>query len=127
MNVLRLNRRKGRTRDADYMAWIKTLPCVVCMGLERFMRIIGHRQTLGDVAAIHQRQHSPTEAAHVGPRGLGAKCPDRETIPLCARHHRIGSESHHVMAKWFWERHGIERDALMAALRARYEIEHNSV
>jgi len=69
-------------------------------------------------------QTTPTEAAHVGERGLGQKCSDRETIPLCAAHHRTGPESHHVLGKKFWQHHGLDRDEIVAELNRLYEKEN---
>jgi hypothetical protein len=93
---------KKRTgKDKNYLAWIHTLPCVVCA----------------------QAQRSPTEAAHVGERGLSQKCPDRETLPLCGEHHRTGKESHHVLQKAFWAHHKLDRDFLIAFLQVKYEAE----
>ena len=81
--------RRGRVRDRKYLAWIRRFACAVCL-LNR-----------------------PTEAAHVGRRGLSQKCSDRETIPLCAEHHRNGKDSYHKLGKRFWEHHGLDRDALI--------------
>jgi len=65
-------------------------------------------------------QHTRTEAAHVGDRGLGQKCSDRETIPLCAEHHTQGRDSYHKLGKKFWEHHGLDRFELIARLNAMY-------
>ena len=107
MSVLRPNRRKGRKRDQEYMEFVRGLPCAVC---SLFTSDI--RWGLGIYA---------TECAHVGERGLGQKSSDRETIPLCATHHRTGPESHHVLGKRFWDVHGINRDEVIAELQKRYE------
>jgi hypothetical protein len=53
------------------------------------------------------------EAAHVGDRGLGQKCRDEETIPLCGYHHRTGPDSQHVLGKAFWDHHNINRADLV--------------
>ncbi len=63
------------------------------------------------------------EAAHVGDRGLGQKCSDREAIPLCPTHHRIGTDSHHRLGKKFWEHHGLDRDMLIQQYNAAYEAQ----
>jgi hypothetical protein len=52
---------------------------------------------------------------------MSQKCSDRETIPLCAKHHREGPESHHKLGKKFWEYHGLDRDALIKQLNEEYE------
>ena len=88
-------------KDKAYLEWIRSLSCVVCDSQ-------GHPQT------------SITEAAHVGERGLSQKCSDRETIPLCAGHHRIGVTAQHRLGKKFWEHHQIYLDTLIAGLNERY-------
>ncbi len=67
-----------------------------------------------------------SEAAHVGERGLGQKCSDRETIPLCAAHHRTGPESHHVLGKAFFTHHKLDKDAIVAELNRLYDLERKS-
>lgn len=63
-----------------------------------------------------------TEAAHVGQRGLSQKCSDRETIPLCAFHHRTGPESHHRLGKLFWKHHGLDRYELIRELQSQFDM-----
>jgi len=94
-------------RDAAYLEYIRSLPCCVC--------------------PLDAPQTSPTEAAHVGPRGLSQKCPDRETLPLCALHHREGQFSQHSMGKMFWAHHGLDRDLLLAVHQAAYDAEQAGV
>jgi hypothetical protein len=64
-----------------------------------------------------------TECAHVGRRGLGQKCSDYESLPLCAVHHRTGRESHHRLGKRFWAFHCLSRVALVTELRRVYALE----
>jgi hypothetical protein len=45
-------------RNAKYLAWIRTHPCVVCGGARGI------------------------EASHTGPHGLGLKSPDSSAIPF---------------------------------------------
>lgn len=56
-----------------YLAFIRSLPCLVC-GIRRGI-----------------------EAAHTGPRGLGQKSSDLSAIPLCRQHHRTGTDSLHCL------------------------------
>lgn len=63
----------------------------------------------------------PVEAAHVGDRGLGQKCRDQETIPLCGYHHRTGPDSQHVMGKRFWDYHGINKADLVTMYQGIFE------
>ena len=102
--------RKRTGVDEDYKAWIRSLPCVACTAA---------RGGNGSVESVF----SPIEAAHVGERGLSQKCPDRETIPLCVRHHREGTYSLHKLGKNWWTLHGIDKTALIAELQDRYEKE----
>lgn len=62
-------RRSSRVRDVDYMLRVKALPCSLLYA--------------GDHVC-----EGVIEADHVGPRGLGQKSNDRDTIPLCTRGHR---------------------------------------
>ncbi len=105
MTILRPLRRKNRKPDKEYLEFIRSLPCWVC-------RIWGDPQT------------SRTEVAHVGERGLGTKCPDNETVPLCVAHHRTGKESYHVLGKGFWRRHGLNKRVVLAKLQFKYAALH---
>ncbi len=96
--------RRGRLIDKAYKAWISTLECVVC---DRYLTC----------------QVTPTEVAHVGARGLGQKCSDRDTLPLCAIHHRTGTHAYHVLGKKFWKLHRLDRDQLIAKYREAYAAE----
>lgn len=93
--------RKKTGKDKAYLEWLHTLPCSVSLCAER---------------GVYQQ----IEAAHVGARGFGQKCPDSEAIPLCAWHHRIGPTSHHRLGKTFWVYHGMDKEALIAELNRRY-------
>lgn len=91
--------RRGLVLDEKYLAWIRRQTCVCC----------------------HNRKY--VEAAHVGARGLGQKCSDREALPLCSWHHVQGPESHHVLGKNFFEHFGLDRQALISKYNQRYEHE----
>ncbi len=93
--------RRGSVKDEAYLEWLRGRRCVVCI-------------------AWGLSQSTPTEAAHVGARGLGQKCDDREALPMCESHHRTGKLAHHVLGKWFWVNHGIDRDEALAAMHALY-------
>lgn len=69
------------------------------------------------------RGYGISEAAHVGERGLGQKCSDRETIPLCVEHHRTQPYAHHVLGKKFWAHHGLDKEAIVAELNRLYDQE----
>ncbi len=93
--------RRGRVHDKSYLAWIRTLPCLIC-----------------DHYRCEQIMH--TEAAHVGDRGLGQKCSDFATVPLCGDHHRRLSTSHHALGKEFWAFHRLDRAEIIGRLVVRY-------
>jgi len=111
--------------DREYMGWIRDLPCIVCV-IERglFLERFRHRNLLPVPPACFDTRR--TEAAHVGQRGIGQKCSDRETIPLCREHHREGKDSVHRLGKNFWQHHEIDRYALIRELQARYEKEREA-
>jgi len=100
----RLQPRRGPDRSPEYLAWIRTLGCVVCS------------RTSGVSTMI--------EAAHtnaLGPRGLGQKTADFSAIPLCAAHHRENLDSyHHLGERWFAQVHQIRLPELVQALNSRY-------
>lgn len=113
---------KKTGKDPARLEWIRTLPCVACVGMECFLRLLAGAHTWGDIARIHQRQRFPSESAHVGDRGLSQKCPDSEAIPLCSiGHHREGKYSAHVLGCGFWRFHGLDKEALIKELNRRYE------
>lgn len=57
----------SRERAWDYMAWVKSTPCLLC-----------------STGACE----GPTEADHAGDRALGRRSLDRDCVPLCTKHHR---------------------------------------
>lgn len=87
------------TRNLKYLAWIRTLPCLVC------------GRTRG------------VEAAHTGPHGVGQKSPDTSAVPLCARHHRTGCDSYHKLGPRVFERHhGLDLRAIVVRLTEKPSI-----
>src|SRR5512142_103221 len=86
-------------RDPRYLAWIRTLPCIVCASTRRI------------------------EAAHVGPHGLGQKASDRSTVPLCPKHHRTADDSyHHLGPRKFSKAHRVDLVAIVERLNRRPRI-----
>lgn len=117
-------------QDQTRLDWIRTLPCVCCFRGVWSDAIAGkHTFTeLLDLAAALQAmngpQKFPTEAAHVGERGLSQLCSSDETAPLCSEiHHREGRESIHRKQKSFWTFHQIDREELLAYLKKTYAAE----
>lgn len=79
---------KRRDRDIAFMLWVKTMSCVAReLGLDT-----GH--PCGGVI----------EADHAGTRGLGMKCDDRETIPICTEHHRQRTDFSGAFKTWHRDR-----------------------
>lgn len=138
-NVVPINRcprkRNPGMDNPEFRAWLKDWPCWVCY--EKHCRT----HNLNPVefrAHVEARQYfyehcsrwecGVTEVAHVGARGLGQKCPDRESIPLGTKHHEHataggGPESHHALGKGFWRFHGVDRGEVLAELHRLYEAE----
>ena len=58
------------------------------------------------------------EAAHIGPRGLSQKVPDRAALPMCGEHHRW---LHIVGPKQFWEAHKLNPMVLIQELNERFD------
>jgi hypothetical protein len=100
--------RRGSEPDEAYKKWLRKLPCVVCARLE---------------ISKAQFVFSHIEAAHVGARGLGQKCPDRQCVPLCIWHHTAGPHCYHRSAKTFWSHWKLDRFELIEGFNARYEEE----
>lgn len=92
-------------RDPAYLQWVRTLPCIVCFAWK----------------LPTNRQSGPVEAAHVGERGIGQKCPDTEALPLCVQHHRTGKHAHHVLGKRFWSFWKLDRHEMIAGFNREYE------
>jgi len=100
-----MNTYKQRPRDFSYMSFIKSQQCCACekLRLLNFGTIYAH---------------------HAGPHGLSQKSPDRTCIPLCWRHHdRNSTASIHTLGKRFWLVYGLDRNALIEELNARYDSE----
>jgi hypothetical protein len=100
----RRTRRRGPARCPAYLAWIRTLRCVVC--------------------GKGPREFTPIEAAHttaLGPRGMSQKSSDFSAIPLCFSDHRGGAESyHHLGERKFLQRHQIDIEQLVSELNNSY-------
>src|SRR5450755_2947081 len=86
-------------RSSLYLAWVRTLPCVVC----------------GETRGI--------EASHTGPHGLGQKSSDYSAIPLCAKHHRTGADSYHRLGpRKFARMHLLDIAAIVRRLNKKPAI-----
>jgi hypothetical protein len=100
----RFRLRRGPDRSPDYLAWMRTLPCIVCS------RVSGGATVI--------------EAAHtnvLGPRGMGQKTSDFSAIPLCSGHHRENLDSYHVLGEvGFSHKHRIDLQNLVLRLQSRF-------
>lgn len=112
----KLIKKKRKPKKGDnpaYRAFVREFACVACFGC-----------LLSDEGGVFfsKRQQSPTECAHVGARGLSQKCPDSQSLPLCAiEHHQVGPESHHVLGKRFWGFHGLDRAELIKQMQELFQ------
>ena len=94
-----------RPRDFAYLAWVASQTCVVC-------------------DSQHCPQFSRSYAHHAGQRAFARKADDKTAIPLCWKHHDRGSsQSIHTLGKRFWTVYGLDRNAVIAELQARYDLE----
>lgn len=83
-------------RSSRYLAWIRTLPCIVC------------------------RSTRNIEAAHTGPHGMSQKAPDTSCIPLCHRHHQGGEDSLHKLGpRKFQQAHNLDIPAIVRKLSSK--------
>lgn len=113
-------------KDPAYVAWVHLLPCVACV-----------KETDGELSLYEAyavaclcRMYPPgywgypaTEAAHVGPRGLGQRCADKFVVPLCAVHHRTGISAQHKIGRTFWKQFEIDREWVFDTLHDLYRQE----
>ena len=97
--------RKKTGKSPLYLKFIRAQACILCL----------------------EQQLTLTEAAHVGNRGLSQKCHDRETVPLCAFHHRTGPHAAHVLGKKFWTLHGLDPEELIRQFQARFDAGERAV
>ena len=99
----------SRVRDPDYLARIRTLPC-----------LLAKREpcTCGGFLDVVRKTYR-IEAAHVRSRGAGGG--DDQVVPLCGTHHR---EAHRIGHKSFEKRHGIDLAYEAKLLRVYYTRGH---
>jgi hypothetical protein len=117
--VKRKPRKKQPGDDPKYLAWIRTLPCLICAKLAGLCGDVMLFDFI--IAGLMSRQTSKTEPHHAGEHGYAQKPPDKTCVPLCAEHHRTGKHAAHVLGKNFWKYHDIDRDAMIAALNKAYD------
>lgn len=114
LETRRAKPKNGRERDRDYMAWLHAgLPCIACL---RF------GTTGSDIEAAHQKLNAPDRGLF---KKLGVRPDDVFTLPLCARHHRLGPLCCDPAQAKFWAIVGLDPNdvadlcfALHAAFKA---------
>jgi len=103
----------------DFWEWVRAQPCVCCQTIADAIMHGNQKDSLGNYRPL---QKSPTEVAHIGPRGLRQKCDPREVVPLCGvLHHRLGPYSAHRLGKEFWKFHELGRESALRGLWEKYE------
>jgi hypothetical protein len=88
--------RKPRIERGTHLAWIRTLPCLIC-GTDQ------------DIEAAHIRY--PSLLAGKPLTGVGTKPHDCWTVPLCRHHHTWGPDAQHnarCSERDWWEQRGID-------------------
>ena len=104
---MRLQPRRGPDRSPEYLAWIRTLECVVCA------RVSGGATVV--------------EAAHtnaLGSRGMGQKTTDFSAIPLCTAHHREARDSYHRLGEpCFAQQHRIDLHRVVTELKHVFDCQ----
>lgn len=89
-------RRTQNTRNAEYLAWIRTQPSVIS-------------------------EHYGCEAAHTGDDGgMSLKASDTSCLPLTPEEHR---EYHQIGKRSFALKYGLDYEALSGRLRAAWRSE----
>lgn len=86
------NFKKKTARSKKYMAWIRTLKCLI-RGCQA--SVVPH---------------------HAGIGGVALKCSDYFTIPLCDGHHK----EHDQGSKTFYDKYSIDKWKTIAELEAEY-------
>jgi hypothetical protein len=118
--------------DPKYRAWLKEWPCLVCFahwceyaGTTLMLALQSQRRSSYWLLLFLRRtvQCGRTEVAHVGLRGLGQRCKDRDAMPLGSGHHRTLKDAAHVLGKKFWAYHGIDKNEALEMLRRIYKEE----
>lgn len=113
----RRNSRRGPERDEAYRAFVRKYLCIGCYP-QAWILALGGNQAFVDLLLMSFYGRPYMDAMHTGPHGVAQKASDYTCLPGCRRHHR---ELDHQIGKAFWKKYGLDRDKLIAFLRAEYE------
>lgn len=103
-------------RDPEYLKWLRSKRCIRpgC----RCRAPYWSKDALSIALRI-------VEAAHTGSHGISQKASDYDAIPLCRFAHQEAKDAQGKSRTWF-EDHGLDREAVIASLRAKYESERTA-
>ena len=91
-----MNIKNTKKYRSEYLSKLANLGCIICkkMGF----------------------QDSPAEIHHINEGRIGKRASFRMCLPLCANHHRNGSESYHYSPKRFSAKWGSQKELLQEVL-----------
>mgnify|MGYP005847279859 CR=1 FL=1 len=99
-------------KDKEYIDWIKTLPCIVCLTLSPYMKVSDDNQS--DPHHIPKKGHAK----------VGKKASDRRTIPLCHRHH---VEVHQKGRETFAKEYSLDYEEVISRLNTVFEERRKAI
>lgn len=99
-------KKKIPIRNKNYSAWIKQLPCVVCMSITH--------GTMDVTESISEPHHENKK----GHGTMGGKTDDLRTIPLCRNHHQ---QRHDKGRDTFYKEFDIDPEAEIETLNDIWE------
>lgn len=107
-------------RDKQFREFVRIHPCAAC---QRKCRECQSRRYPVGCIGRGECVGVPVDAAHIGStgKGMGQKCSDEETAPLCRPHHE---EQHKIGLEAFQKKYGLNLLAIAAELVKRYREEY---
>lgn len=108
------DQRKPRQEKRDYLAFVRTLPCLICR-----LEWIPH-----GMQAAHVRYHAIDYGKPI--TGAGRKPDDLWCVPLCPDHHVFGLDAQHASGErdW-WRRHEIDPLIIAPLLFLHFSLDDN--
>jgi len=92
--------KEKRIEDPAYIAWIKTISCLI------------------GKCPVHSTQSDPHHVNKKGHGSMASRTDDTRAIPLCNHHHR---EFHQIGRDSFAKKHSIDYEILIEALNKCWE------